>query len=346
MQPVGATLLSALGVDGVQHDDLDRGAGRGRRKHGFQGARRGPRTVGGVLGARRRARSGWATVGQGLAAWGPARMETMMSVDPLLTARALVLRDLASQGLLNAHTVSVVEDCVARRGWWLSQWSAGADFIGGLVAQDVQDMLFDETQRWPRCETCAEPIEHSLAIEPELRTGPALGLLRVRVRHRGLGSSRGDTPSPNRTAGALTHRRGGPAGGEPMARIRPARSPPACWIGVVRRRSWSGSCTPRGRTSTGADRGFGDWNILEEAGWLLELLIVSVILVATALRGFRVRHALAVTGALLVVELVVAAYGATVLPGDSDLRALVAVVPMALLLVGAQRLARVPAFRA
>ena len=35
--------------------------------------------------------------------------------------------------------------------------------------------------------------------------------------------------------------------------------------------------------STSADRGFGDWNILEEAGWLLALLIVSVILVATAL---------------------------------------------------------------
>lgn len=96
----------------------------------------------------------------------------MVWVDPLLTARALVLRDLASAGLLDAHTVSVVEDCVAQRRWWLSQWSAGADFITGLVAQDVQDTLFDESQRWPLCADCGKPVEHSLAIEPELGPDP------------------------------------------------------------------------------------------------------------------------------------------------------------------------------
>jgi hypothetical protein len=99
-------------------------------------------------------------------------MEAMTSDDPLLTARALVLRDLASQGQLDPHTVSVVEDCVAQRRWWLSQWAAGAAFISGLVAQDVQDMLFDESRRWPLCETCAAPVEHSLAIEPELGPDP------------------------------------------------------------------------------------------------------------------------------------------------------------------------------
>ena len=46
----------------------------------------------------------------------------MTSVDPLLNARALVLRDLAAQGLIDPHTVSVVEDCVSQRRWWLSQW--------------------------------------------------------------------------------------------------------------------------------------------------------------------------------------------------------------------------------
>ncbi|MDQ1616261.1 MAG: hypothetical protein QOJ60_2200 [Actinomycetota bacterium] len=99
-------------------------------------------------------------------------MRGMTSADPLLTARALVLRDLASQGGLDPHTVSVVEDCVAQRRWWLAQWSAGEDFIAGLVAQDVQDMLFDEARRWPVCDTCAEPVEHSLAIEPELGPDP------------------------------------------------------------------------------------------------------------------------------------------------------------------------------
>ena len=125
----------------------------------------------------------------------------MTSVDPLLTARALVLRDLASQGLLSPHTVSVVEDCVAQRRWWLSQWAAGADFIGGLVAQDVQDMLFDEARRWPLCETCAEPVEHSLAIEPgsdPTRTGS--------VRRPGrsslplVTSTRSPSPTPTRAS--------------------------------------------------------------------------------------------------------------------------------------------------
>jgi hypothetical protein len=96
----------------------------------------------------------------------------MTSVDPLLSARALVLRDLAAEGRLDPHTVSLVEDCIAQRRWWLAQWAAGADFIAGLVAQDVQDMLFDEETRWPLCETCAEPVVHSLAIEPELGPDP------------------------------------------------------------------------------------------------------------------------------------------------------------------------------
>lgn len=93
-------------------------------------------------------------------------------VDPLLTARALVLRDLAAQGLVDAHTVSVVEDCVSQRRWWLAQWAKGADFIDGLVAQDVQDALFDEARRWPVCAGCPDPTEHSLAIEPELGPDP------------------------------------------------------------------------------------------------------------------------------------------------------------------------------
>jgi hypothetical protein len=99
-------------------------------------------------------------------------MGSMTSADPLLNARALVLRDLAAQGLVDAHTVSVVEDCVAQRRWWLSQWQAGASYIDGLVAQDVQDALFDEARRWPVCADCPDPVEHSLSIEPELGPDP------------------------------------------------------------------------------------------------------------------------------------------------------------------------------
>ena len=91
----------------------------------------------------------------------------MTSVDPLLSARALVLKDLESQHRLDAHTVSVLEECVAQRRWWLSQWASGADFVAGLVAQDVQDLLFDEATRWPVCETCAElgPDPHWVCSE-------------------------------------------------------------------------------------------------------------------------------------------------------------------------------------
>jgi hypothetical protein len=66
----------------------------------------------------------------------------------------------------------MLEECLSQRRWWLSQWAAGADYIAGLVAQDMQDALFDESQRWPVCETCAEPTVHSLAIEPELGPDP------------------------------------------------------------------------------------------------------------------------------------------------------------------------------
>jgi hypothetical protein len=99
-------------------------------------------------------------------------MEAMTSVDPLLNARALVLRDLAAQGLVDPHTVSMVEDCVSQRRWWLSQWQQGAAFVDGLVAQDVQDALFDEARRWPVCLDCPDPVEHSLSIEPELGPDP------------------------------------------------------------------------------------------------------------------------------------------------------------------------------
>ncbi len=96
----------------------------------------------------------------------------MTSADPLFAARALVLADLAARGLVDAHTVSVVEDCVAQRRWWLDHWDQGAEFVVGLVAQDVQDRLFDESQQWPVCAGCLDPTEHSMTIEPELGPDP------------------------------------------------------------------------------------------------------------------------------------------------------------------------------
>ena len=54
----------------------------------------------------------------------------------------------------------------------MAQWEQGGSFVDGLVAQDVQDALFDEARRWPLCVACADPMEHSLSIEPELGPDP------------------------------------------------------------------------------------------------------------------------------------------------------------------------------
>ena len=39
--------------------------------------------------------------------------------------------------------------------------------VAGLVAQDVQDALFETVGRWPVCVSCDGP-EHSLYIQPDL----------------------------------------------------------------------------------------------------------------------------------------------------------------------------------
>ena len=92
--------------------------------------------------------------------------------DPLLKARALVLHDLQARELADAGVVSLLEDAVSERRWWLEQWTDGAAFVAGLVAQDVQDALFDDNGRWPRCTSCEVAAEHTLTIEPALGADP------------------------------------------------------------------------------------------------------------------------------------------------------------------------------
>lgn len=95
-----------------------------------------------------------------------------MKDDPLLEARARALHDLEVRGLADATGVSVLEEAVSQRRWWLAQWEQGAAFVAGLVAQDVQDQLFDAGVRWPRCTACEETAVHSLLLEPELDPDP------------------------------------------------------------------------------------------------------------------------------------------------------------------------------
>lgn len=98
--------------------------------------------------------------------------------EALHTARALILADLTSTGAADAETVSLVEEAVAHRRWWVEQWPEGAVFVPGLVAQDVQDALLDRHGRWPLCPLCGddpdEPanVPHALEVEPELGEDP------------------------------------------------------------------------------------------------------------------------------------------------------------------------------
>ncbi|MDX6329149.1 MAG: hypothetical protein QOI83_1532 [Streptomycetaceae bacterium] len=88
----------------------------------------------------------------------------------LHAARALVLADLSARGVADAEVVSLVEDAVTQRRWWVQQWPEGVGFVAGLIAQDVQDALLERYGRWPLCPRCEEP--HALAVEPELGPDP------------------------------------------------------------------------------------------------------------------------------------------------------------------------------
>ena len=88
----------------------------------------------------------------------------------LLAARALVLADLQARHRATPDAVDALEDACANRGWWAEQWPEGEVYVAGLVAQDVQDALF-ETRR-------------ALADVPGLRPGAARALALHRARHR------------------------------------------------------------------------------------------------------------------------------------------------------------------
>lgn len=90
-----------------------------------------------------------------------------MHANEIFTARALVLADLQARGRADSMAVSALEDAVADRTWWAGQWPQGSAYVAGLVAQDVQDALFDTVGRWPLCLGC-EGAEHSLYIQPDL----------------------------------------------------------------------------------------------------------------------------------------------------------------------------------
>lgn len=94
-----------------------------------------------------------------------------MNPTLLLEARALVLADLQARGQATPEAVNALEDAVSERGWWADQWPEGAQYVAGLVAQDVQDALFEAGTRWPLCQGCpqdAGSVVHTLYVSPDL----------------------------------------------------------------------------------------------------------------------------------------------------------------------------------
>ncbi len=86
----------------------------------------------------------------------------------LLDARARVLADLTARHQATATAVSALDEACASREWWAAQWPEGATYVAGLVAQDVQDALFEAVGRWPMCLDCTEGPIHALYIQPDL----------------------------------------------------------------------------------------------------------------------------------------------------------------------------------
>jgi hypothetical protein len=87
--------------------------------------------------------------------------------EALLSARALVLHDLEVSGAADPASVSTLEEVVAARRWWVTEWDQAPAYVAGLVAQDLQDELLEERGRWPLCPRC-EDATHALYIHPDL----------------------------------------------------------------------------------------------------------------------------------------------------------------------------------
>jgi hypothetical protein len=90
----------------------------------------------------------------------------------LHAARALVIADLVAGEVAEADVVSMVEESVVQRRWWVEQWPEGVAYVAGLVAQDVQDALLETYGRWPLCPACGDGDPHALEVEPELGPDP------------------------------------------------------------------------------------------------------------------------------------------------------------------------------
>lgn len=106
----------------------------------------------------------------------------------LHAARARVMADLIAREVADADVVSLVEDSIAQRRWWVEQWPDGVAYVAGLVAQDVQDALLERYGRWPLCPVCGSGDPHALDVEPELGPDPHWVCPKAGVKVAAVGS--------------------------------------------------------------------------------------------------------------------------------------------------------------
>ncbi|MDX2632322.1 hypothetical protein PV381_38190 [Streptomyces scabiei] len=106
----------------------------------------------------------------------------------LHAARALVLADLAAGRVAEADVVSMVEESVVQRRWWVEQWPDGVPYVAGLVAQDVQDALLERYGRWPLCPVCEDGDPHPRLVAHPPRVGSQLRFHVERVRVAEVGA--------------------------------------------------------------------------------------------------------------------------------------------------------------
>ena len=87
----------------------------------------------------------------------------------LFDARARVLADLQARHHATAEAVSALEDAVSHRKWWAEQWPEGEVYVAGLVAQDVQDALFETVGPLAAVPDLRDAVPvHALHIQPDL----------------------------------------------------------------------------------------------------------------------------------------------------------------------------------
>ncbi|GAA1194095.1 hypothetical protein GCM10009654_59050 [Streptomyces hebeiensis] len=137
---------------------------------------------------------------------GPSRPVAPLE-QALHAARALVLADLEAGDVARPDIVSLVEESVAHRRWWVEQWPEGVAYVSGLVAQDVQDALLERYGRWPVCPVCAEGGPHALDVEPELGPDPhwvcgKAGVVVAAVGALGAAAGSGEPGEPGGTGGS------------------------------------------------------------------------------------------------------------------------------------------------